>query len=182
MAKIDVSKIDGYAAMTAEQKIAALEAFDVEFDTTGFVKKDVYDKAASELSKLKKDLNEQGKTAQSSDEKIKDLEKELSVMKLEKKFIANGYTEEDAAKAANAYYDGDTDTVFALQQKNIESVKKAAAADAMKKTPPPKNGKSEGNSTTDYTKKIAEAQANGNFGEAAYYTRLQQSEEQNQTL
>ena len=30
MAKIDISKIDGYADMTPEQKIAALEAFETE--------------------------------------------------------------------------------------------------------------------------------------------------------
>ena len=30
MAKIDISKIDGYADMTTEQKIAALEAFETE--------------------------------------------------------------------------------------------------------------------------------------------------------
>ena len=30
MAKIDISKIDGYADMTPEQKIAALEAFEIE--------------------------------------------------------------------------------------------------------------------------------------------------------
>ena len=38
MAKIDISKIDGYADMTPEQKIAALEAFETEDpDYSGYV-------------------------------------------------------------------------------------------------------------------------------------------------
>lgn len=42
MAKIDISKIDGYADMTPEQKIAALEAFETEDpDYSGYVKKDM---------------------------------------------------------------------------------------------------------------------------------------------
>ena len=59
MAKIDISKIDGYADMTPEQKIAALEAFETEDpDYSGYVKKDIFDKTASELAAKKKELNE----------------------------------------------------------------------------------------------------------------------------
>ena len=50
MAKIDISKIDGYADMTPEQKIAALEAFETEDpDYSGYVKKDIFDKTAPSL-------------------------------------------------------------------------------------------------------------------------------------
>ena len=49
MAKIDTSKIEGYANMTAEQKLAALEAYDhPDPDYTGYVKKDALDRATSE--------------------------------------------------------------------------------------------------------------------------------------
>lgn len=59
MAKIDISKIDGYADMTPEQKIAALEAFETEDpDYSGYVRKDIFDKTASELAAKKKELNE----------------------------------------------------------------------------------------------------------------------------
>ena len=59
MAKIDISKIDGYADMTPEQKIATLEAFETEDpDYSGYVKKDIFDKTASELAAKKKELNE----------------------------------------------------------------------------------------------------------------------------
>ena len=59
MAKIDVSKIEGYENMTPEQKIAALEGFDTpDPDYSGYVKKDVFDKTASELAGVKKQLKE----------------------------------------------------------------------------------------------------------------------------
>lgn len=44
MAKIDISAIEGYEAMSAEEKLAALEAFEIpEPDYTGFVKKELFD-------------------------------------------------------------------------------------------------------------------------------------------
>lgn len=177
MAKIDVSKIEGYAAMTAEQKIAALESFDVQFDTSGFVKKDTYDKAAAELSKLKKEAGKQTEVAKSNEDRIAELEKQLKVSGLEKKYLASGYSADDALRAANALCDNDTDTLFELQNKNIEAVRKAAAADAMKQTPAPQNGVND-NGEDDYSKKIADAQASGDFSAAAYYTRLQQQLDQ----
>lgn len=57
MTKIDVAQIEGYENMTPEQKIAALEGFDMpEPDYSGYVKKDVFDKTASELADKKKQL------------------------------------------------------------------------------------------------------------------------------
>lgn len=59
MAKIDISKIEGYSEMTAEEKLAALEAMELpEPDFTGWVKKDALDKAASEAASYKKQLRE----------------------------------------------------------------------------------------------------------------------------
>jgi hypothetical protein len=44
MAKIDVTKIEGYADMTPEEKLKALEGYDVpDPDYSGYVKKDVFD-------------------------------------------------------------------------------------------------------------------------------------------
>lgn len=167
MPKIDITKITGYEAMTAEEKIAALEGFDVEFDTTGWVKKSVYDKTASDLADLKKTAGAQTTAAKTADEKIKDLEKKLAVNDLEKKFIAAGYSEEDANKAATAYYDNDPATVVALQTQQLEKARKAAAAETMKKTPPPNNGVNVTTNSADYNKQIEQAQANGDFALAA---------------
>ena len=45
MAKIDVSTIEGFADMTAEQKAEALANYEFpDPDYTGYVKKDVFDK------------------------------------------------------------------------------------------------------------------------------------------
>ena len=54
--KIDTNQIEGYADMTAEEKLAALEAY--EMDTTGLVKKDLLDKATSEAANYKRQLRE----------------------------------------------------------------------------------------------------------------------------
>ena len=60
MAKIDTSKISGYAEMTPEQKIAALESFNSpDPDYSGYVKKETFDATASELAALKKKSKEQ---------------------------------------------------------------------------------------------------------------------------
>ena len=52
--KIDLTKIEGYENMTAEEKIAALEGFDVQQDYTGYVRKDLLDKANSEAADYKR--------------------------------------------------------------------------------------------------------------------------------
>ena len=57
MARIDISSIEGYAEMTAEEKLAALEALELpEPDFTGWVKKDALDKVASEAATYRKQL------------------------------------------------------------------------------------------------------------------------------
>ena len=57
MASIDTSKIEGYDTMTAEEKVKAFESFNIpDPDYSGYVKKEVFDKKASEAAKLEKDL------------------------------------------------------------------------------------------------------------------------------
>ena len=59
MAKIDINAIEGYAEMSAEEKLAALESFEIpEPDFTGYVKKELLDKASSEAASFKKQLRE----------------------------------------------------------------------------------------------------------------------------
>ena len=59
MAKIDISSIEGYAEMSAEEKLEALEAFELpEPDYSGYVKKELLDKASSEAANFKKQLRE----------------------------------------------------------------------------------------------------------------------------
>ena len=76
---MDVSKIEGYADMTAEQKIAALEGYEPEApDLSGYVKKELLDKASSEAAGFKKQLRER----MSAEEKA-EAEKEIAEAKAE---------------------------------------------------------------------------------------------------
>lgn len=149
MAKIDVSKIDGYADMTPEQKIAALEAFETaEPDYTGWVKKDVFDKTASELAAKKKELN--AKLTEDEQAKLKEQEerdklqkaydallRENQVSKFKAELLGMGYDDKLAADTAEAMASGDTAKVFANQKKQLETVQKNARAEALKNTPKP---------------------------------------------
>ena len=149
MAKIDVTKIAGYADMTPEQKIAALEAFETdEPDYSGYVKKDVFDKTASELAAKKKELNEKltedEKAKQKEQEEREELQskydkllRESEISKFKAKFLGMGYEEKLAEDTAEAMADGNTDKVFANQKKHLDSVEKRVRADALKDTPKP---------------------------------------------
>ena len=55
--KIDVKKIEGYKDLSLEDKLKALESFEIpDPDYSGYVKKDLFDKTASELAEKKKEL------------------------------------------------------------------------------------------------------------------------------
>lgn len=149
MAKIDVSKIEGYADMTPEQKIAALEAFETaDPDYTGWVKKDVFDKTASELAAKKKELNaklsedEQAKQKEQEErEKLQNAYNELlrenQISKFKAELLGMGYEDKLAADTAQAMASGDAAKVFANQKKQMEIVQKNARAEALKHTPKP---------------------------------------------
>ena len=157
MAKIDTSKITGYAEMSAEDKLKALEAFEYEDNAAELEKqKAAVSKANSEAAEWKRKhnalLGEDEKKKQEQEEKFANMEKELSelreakrVSEFKAKFIAQGYDE------------------YAKQVK----------ADTLKKTPKPTPGAGGGTGEMDYAKKIEEARTNGDFAAVAYYTRLQ---------
>ena len=55
MAKIDISTIESYEEMSTEEKPAALEGYELpDPDYSGFVKKELFDKASSEITSYKK--------------------------------------------------------------------------------------------------------------------------------
>jgi hypothetical protein len=81
MAKIDVTKIEGYADMTPEEKLKALEGYDVpDPDYSGYVKKDVFDKTASELAAKKKELTE--KMSEDEQKKAKEAKRKQHTVEL----------------------------------------------------------------------------------------------------
>ena len=149
MAKIDVTQIEGYAEMSAEDKLKALEGFDIpDPDYSGYVKKDVFDKTASELAEKKKQLKdkmtEDEQKAQKEQEERDELQSkyEMLLRKSEisenkAKLVALGYDEALADETAVAMFEGDTVKVFANQKKHLDSVEKRVRADALKDTPKP---------------------------------------------
>lgn len=173
MAKIDTSKIAGYADMTPEQKIAALEGASLpDPDFTGWVKKETFDATASELAALKKkakeQLTEDERKAQEAAEKLASMEKELEGLRKDKtiseykaKFIAQGYAEDLADATAKAMANGDTATVFANQQKFLDEYAKKIKADALKGTPkPPAGGGGDGGMTLEKLRKLSDEEYN----------------------
>lgn len=166
MARIDLTSIEGYENMTAEEKIAALEGFDIpDPDYTGWVRKDLYDKAASDLAKLKKDsranltaseqamadmrsqfeqenagLKSQVEAMQTT---LDGYKREKDIANLTARYTQLGYG--DLAEAtATAFLDGDNDTVFKNQQSVMDSriaaAKQASIENKTQNTPTPPAG------------------------------------------
>ena len=151
MAKIDVTRIEGYASMSAEEKLAALEAY--EFEPTA-PDKDAESKMKEALSKANSDAaewkrkyratlddakraeEERAEENKKRDEELEQLRKERAVSKLEAQYLAVGYSAELASATAQAQADGDTATVLANQMKFIEETKKNIEAAALGKQPP----------------------------------------------
>lgn len=191
MAKIDTTRIEGFSEMTAEQKLAALEAYEIPApDYSGYVRKDVYDKATSDLAEWKRKhnalLSEEDKKKQESEEELTTLRKRVEEMEKEKlisghkaRFLALGYDETLADETAQAMANGETDKVFANQKKFLESHDKAYKAQLMGQNSIPPAGSSAGSGKTDYAKMIEDAQGRGDFAAVAYYTRLSEQDKQN---
>ena len=175
MAKIDVSTIEGYAEMTPEQKVAALESYSVpDPDYTGYVKKDVLDKAAHEAAEWKKKhnalLSEDERKQAEQDEKNEKIMKELDDLRRDKKISSykasilgvGGFDAELADETAKALADGNMDTVFANMVKAKDASIQEYRADAMKKNQrPPVGMPAEG--AIDYEKRANDALAAGDI-------------------
>lgn len=188
MAKIDTSKIEGYADMTPEQKIAALEAVEYDDNLSELERyKNAASKANSEAAEWKKKhnalLSEEDKKKQANEEELTTLRKQVEEMRKEKvvsnnkaQLLALGYDETLAAETAQAMADGDNQKVFANQKKFLESHDKAYKAQLMGEGSKPPAGNTGGTQPTDYSKLIEDAQARGAVEEVAYYTRISQEE------
>lgn len=149
MAKIDVTQIEGYAEMSAEDKLKALEGFDIpDPDYSGYVKKDVFDKTASELAGVKKQLKDKMTDDEAAKQKEQEEREELQskydkllreseISKHKAKLLGLGYDEKLADETAEAMADGDMEKVLANQKKHLDSVEKRVRADALKDTPKP---------------------------------------------
>ena len=149
MANIDTSKIEGYAEMTAEEKVKALEEYSIaDPDYSGYVKKDTFDKTASELAQVKKDLKarmteEEIKAKEAAEELAKykaeaeSLRKEKNIADNKAQLISIGYDEALAQATAEAMENGDIATVIKNQASVLENAKKIAKGEANASVTPP---------------------------------------------
>lgn len=151
------SKIEGYEAMSAEEKLKALEALEVDESSEAKLKKLLND-ANSEASEYKKKLKakeEELNSKLTEDEKrekeraekeaereamLNQLLKEKTVAEHKANFLKVGYDEETAIKSANAIADGDFATLFDNLSTFISNRDKEMKVKLMDSTPKPSAG------------------------------------------
>ena len=176
--KVDVSKIEGYETMSAEDKIKALEAFEFEAPKQtddGEVRKlkEALSKTNSEAANLKRQLHEKMSEAEKAEadrkereqqieEELKTLRKDKTIATLEKAYLAAGYPAELAAASAVAQAEGDTETVLRNQMTYLAETKKSLESAALNKqpqltvgSPPAGNPQTEEDRIAEYAKKYA---------------------------
>lgn len=154
MAKIDVTKIAGYAEMTAEQKLAALEAFEYEDNSTELERlKNANSKANSEAAEWRRKHNalldedekkkqEEAEAREAMMKELEELRKASSTSAYTAKYLSLGYTEELAADTARALVEGNMDKVFANAEKYKAEIEKQVRASVYKDSPRPEGGTS----------------------------------------
>lgn len=153
--KIDVTNIEGYADMSAEEKLAALESYEYDDHSAELADlekyKDAVTKAnhdAAEYKKQLKALQEQQKTGNSKaddtiaklQEQVAELTRQNTIASYAAQFTALGYDAELAQATAIATADGDVATVFENQRKFLEQHDKDTKANILKQTPKPGQG------------------------------------------
>ena len=110
-----------------------------------------FDKAASEASDYKKKYNatltEQEKASMEKaeeqarrDERLAELEREVSVHRFTEQFLDLGYDKDSATAAATAQVDNDVETLFKLQKKIIDEKVLAKEQEMYKSIPRAKTG------------------------------------------
>ena len=149
--KIDVSRIENYETMSAEDKLKALEEY--EFETPAHKENDEVTKLKAALSKAnsdaaewKRQFREKQTEAERAEAERKEheaaVEDELRTLRRDKtvsgyiaQYLALGYTQELALKAAEATADNDAATIMSCQQEYIEAKTKELEAAALNKQP-----------------------------------------------
>ena len=149
--RINTAKIENYETMSAEDKLKALEEY--EFDAPAPKENDevtklktALSKANSEAAEWKRALREKQTEAERAEaeraEREKAVEDELRTLRRDRsvsgyvaQYLALGYTQELALKAAEATADNDAATIMSCQQEYIEAKTKELEAAALNKQP-----------------------------------------------
>lgn len=138
--KVDVSKIENYENMTAEEKVEALLGLEIEpqTDNEELIKlRNNLNKANSQAADYKRQLKElQAQNMSDADKAKMEFEETLNNLKAENEtlkkaqtianykanYLANGYDDALATSTAEALESGDMATVFANQKAFNESM------------------------------------------------------------
>lgn len=136
--------------MTFEEVESALESVTILEDNSAEIErlKNALSKSNSEAAGYKKQLREKMSEDEQKKQKEQEEREELQnkydkllresvISKNKAKLIALGYEEALANETAEAMVDGDSEKVFANQQKHLAAFEKKVRADALKKTPKP---------------------------------------------
>lgn len=173
--------------MTLDEVSTALESIHAKREAETTKLKNQLQKANSEAAGYKKQLREKMSEAEQIENdrqsEFERLSSELAELKRDKaisdytaQFTAIGYDAKTASENATAIVNGDFAKIIQSQAVWIEQQKKSIEKELMAGTPKGVVGANDsGGSLIDYSKKIEEAQANGNLAEAVYYTRLMQT-------
>lgn len=152
--KLDVTKIDGYADMSVEDKLKALEGYEFDVppatpvDESAEVKKlkEALSKSNSEAAAYKRSLRERQSEAerqeaeriereQAREAELNELKKKVQVSELKSQYLALGYSEELAETSAKAQAEGDIQTVLSCQTSYLAETRKNLEAAALNKQP-----------------------------------------------
>lgn len=112
---------------------------DAATDASNWKKK--YNATLSDAEKL---AQEKADKEAEKDAELNRLRRESAVSKFEKNFLTLGYSQELAKKAAEAQFDGDTDTLFTVQSQAQEAILKAKENEWYKNRPEVNTGVSNG--------------------------------------
>lgn len=149
--KIDVSKVENYAAMTAEEKVAFYEAYELpdapkDSDAEKTRLKEALSRANAEAASWKKQLREKQTEQERAEaeraEREKAVEEELRGLRRDKtvsgyvaQCLALGYDKDLAQRAAEAMADNDAAAIMECQQTFLEAKQKELEAAALNKQP-----------------------------------------------
>ena len=149
--RIDTAKIENYETMSAEDKLKALEEY--EFETPAPKEseevtklKEALSKANSDAASWKRQFREKQTEAERAEAERKEheaaVEDELRTLRRDKtvsgyvaQYLALGYTQELALKAAEATADNDAATIMSCQQEYLAEKTKELEAAALNKQP-----------------------------------------------
>ena len=150
--KIDTTRIEGYAEMTAEDKLKALEEFEFEApapkDNSDEVTKlkTALSKANSDAAEWKRQFREKQTEAERAEaerqereaaveNELRELRRDKTVSGFMAQCLALGYDKELALRAAEAMADNDAAAIMACQQDFLEAKQKELEAAALNKQP-----------------------------------------------